>query len=91
MSKLTLNRRLHQIKSDISLIDGSTIYNTKKIISLIVRGFTNEAICNFAREMFFNYDRPIYWELKNKGIIKKDDFFYYNQTSIGLKILGESK
>ena len=73
MSKLTINRRLHLNKSDISLLDGSTIYNTKQIISLILRGFTNEAICNFAREMFYNYDRPIYWELKNKGIIKKGE------------------
>tara|TARA_R100000995_G_scaffold81223_1_gene53816 strand:- start:497 stop:697 length:201 start_codon:yes stop_codon:yes gene_type:complete len=61
INKLTLLRRLNQIKSLIKLIDGQTILNTSEIVSLIYRGFDNKQIEYFAYELFYNYDNPNYW------------------------------
>tara|TARA_Y100000114_G_scaffold155169_1_gene178733 strand:+ start:782 stop:991 length:210 start_codon:yes stop_codon:yes gene_type:complete len=68
INKLTLLRRLNQIKSLIKLIDGQTILNTSEIVSLIYRGFDNKQIEHFAYELFYNYDKPNYWRKKNDNI-----------------------
>lgn len=59
--------RLSTIRKSLTLIDGSIIYSNKQIIKLICRGFTNKQIVKLAREQFYYWDVPSYWEARKEG------------------------
>tara|TARA_Y100000289_G_scaffold12451_1_gene11604 strand:- start:150 stop:356 length:207 start_codon:yes stop_codon:yes gene_type:complete len=56
--------RLSKIRKSLTLTDGSIIYSNKEIIKLICRGFTNRKIVELAKEQFYYWDVPSYWENK---------------------------
>ena len=58
ITKSKLIRRLFFIRKEIKLLDGTYMIGKKRVISLILRGFTNEAIVRIAREWFHNWDNP---------------------------------
>jgi len=60
--------KLYKIRKSITLINGVPILDDKKIVSLILRGFSDTKIRILAIEQFYNWDNPSYWENKNKGI-----------------------
>lgn len=62
INRYILNRRIHQIKSDCLLVDGSQIIETKRIVSQILRGFSNDEIVSNAHFMFYFWDRPDHWD-----------------------------
>ena len=70
INRYILNRRIRQIKSNLTLMteggyyDGSQIIETKRIVSQILRGFSNDEIVSNANEMFYFWDRPDHWDHK---------------------------
>lgn len=68
INRYILNRRIRQIKSDCTLMTEGTYYNgsqiieTKRIVSQILRGFSNDEIVSNANEMFLFWDRPDHWD-----------------------------
>ena len=56
--------RLYKIRKSLTLTDGSRIYSNKEIIKLICRGFTDRKIVELAKEQFYYWDVPSYWENK---------------------------
>ena len=58
ITKAKLIRRLFCIRKEIKLLDGTYMIGKKRVITLILRGFTNEAIVRIAREWFYNWDNP---------------------------------
>ena len=66
--------RLHKIRKALTLECGDAIYGNKRIISLILRGFTDQQIVHLATEFFYYWDRPIYWHEKKQKGLKPLDF-----------------
>ena len=59
--------RLHKLRRELTLKTGDVIYDDKRIISLILRGFSNDQIYDFAQELFYFWDHPTYWQDKKEG------------------------
>ena len=65
------NKKLHSIrlkslKKALTLKTGDVILDDKKIIKLILRGFSNDQIYDFAQELFYYWDHPTYWQTRIK-------------------------
>tara|TARA_Y100001938_G_C8071874_1_gene423619 strand:+ start:341 stop:601 length:261 start_codon:yes stop_codon:yes gene_type:complete len=63
------NKKLHKIRLSslrkaLKLDNGGVILSDKKIMSLIYRGFSNDAIYDLAEELFYHWDNPKYWKAK---------------------------
>ena len=59
--------RLHILRRALTLETGDVIFSYKRIISLILRGFSNDQIYEFAQELFYFWDHPTYWQDKKEG------------------------
>ena len=59
--------RLHKLRRALTLETGDVIFSDKRIISLILRGFSNDQIYEFAQELFYFWDYPTYWQDKKEG------------------------
>ena len=59
--------RLHKIRRLLTLKTGDVIFDHKKIITLILRGFSNDQIYDFAQELCYFWDHPTYWQDKKEG------------------------
>ena len=66
--------RLYKIRKAITLECGDAIYGDKRIVSLILRGFTNEQIVQLANEWFYYWDRPVYWQRKKQQGLSSLEF-----------------
>ena len=62
------NIRLNSLKKALTLKTGDVILDDKKIISLILRGFSNDQIYDFAQELFYYWDHPTYWQSKKRRL-----------------------
>mgnify|MGYP003109845068 FL=1 len=60
------NIRLNSLKKALTLKTGDVILDDKKIIRLILRGFSNDQIYDFAQELFYYWDHPTYWQTRVK-------------------------
>lgn len=60
------NIRLNSLKKALTLKTGDVILDDKKIIRLILRGFSNDQIYDFAQELFYYWDHPTYWKTRVK-------------------------
>ena len=60
--------KLYKIRKSITLRNGVAILDDKKIVSLMLRGFSDTKIRILAIEQFYYWDNPTYWENKNKGV-----------------------
>ena len=58
---------LNKLRRALTLETGYVIFSDKRIISLILRGFSNDQIYEFAQELFYFWDHPTYWQDKKEG------------------------
>ena len=58
MTTRKLKRKLHSVSQSIKLMSGQTMLCKKNIVSLLLRGFSEEAIIRIAYERYYNWDRP---------------------------------
>ena len=58
MTTKKLQRKLHSVSQSIKLLSGQTMLCRKNIVSLLLRGFSEEAIRGIAFDRYYNWDRP---------------------------------